>query len=154
MMPAYLRPRARRFIWLPVALVTVILMACGGSGAVGDSPFPVEVTSQRVVIGEQVYATNCTVCHGEIGSAPTLPGAPSHAEDGHTWHHADRNLFGWILDRPPLARVMPPFRGTLSDEEVFSVIAYMKSEWPADIQSRQNQLSRLIEQQILEDAGG
>ena len=146
-------PRFRRLIWIPAALATLVLVACGG-GSGADSPFPIEVTSERVAVGEQLYATNCTVCHGQVGESPTLPGAPSHAEDGHTWHHADRHLFEWILDRPPLAQVMPPFRGTLNDEEVSAVLAYIKSTWPADIQSRQNELSRLIEQQLLEDAGG
>ncbi|MFP6595021.1 MAG: c-type cytochrome [Dehalococcoidia bacterium] len=34
--------------------------------------------------GEQVYAANCSSCHGEIGETLTLFGAPSHADDGHT----------------------------------------------------------------------
>ena len=158
MMSAFLDSRAPRsvwrFIWMPAALMTVILMACGGNSSADDSPFPIKITDQRVAVGEQVYATNCTVCHGEIGAVPTLPGAPSHAEDGHTWHHADRHLFQWILDRPPLAQVMPAFRGTLSDAEVSAVLAYIKSEWPTDILSRQTEMSRLIEKQVLEDANG
>lgn len=146
--------RFQRYIWMPAALATVILVACSGGSSGADSPFPIEVTSQRVAVGEQVYAVNCTACHGQIGEPPTLPGAPSHAEDGHTWHHADRHLFQWILDRPPLAQLMPAFRGTLSDEEVSAVLAYIKSKWPADILTRQTEMSELIEKQLLDDANG
>ena len=154
MTPSLPIKRIQRIIWIPAALATAILVACGGSSSGANSPFPIEVTSQRVAVGEQVYATNCAVCHGQIGEPPTLPAAPSHAEDGHTWHHADRHLFQWILDRPPLARLMPAFRGTLSDEEVSAVLAYIKSKWPTDILTRQTEMSALIEQQLVEDAGG
>lgn len=143
---------SRQLVWMIAILTPVILVACGGGASGSDSQFPIAVTDQRVTVGEQVYAVNCSQCHGQIGSSPALPGSPSHAEDGHTWHHADRHLFQWILDRPPLAQLMPAFRGTLSDEEVSSVIAYIKSNWPSDIRERQNDLSRLIEQQLIEDA--
>ncbi len=142
-----------RFRWIPVALAAVILVACGG-GSSTDSPFPIEITSQRVAAGEQVYAANCATCHGEVSGPPALPGSPPHGEDGHTWHHADRHLFAWILDRPPAAQLMPAFRGTLSDDEVYAVLAYIKSEWPDDILSRQNEMSALVEKQILEDGAG
>jgi mono/diheme cytochrome c family protein len=140
-------------IWIPGLLLAVMLVACGGNSA-DDSPFPIKVTSERVAVGEQVYARNCTMCHGEVGAGATLPGSPSHAEDGHTWHHADRHLFEWVMDGPPLAQVMQGFRGTLSDDEVYAVLAYIKSTWPDDIQTRQNQMSAQVEKQVIEDAGG
>jgi mono/diheme cytochrome c family protein len=79
-----------------------------------------------------------------------LAGAPSHDEQGHTWHHADRQLFDWILDRPPLATVMPAFRGTLSEEEVRDVIAFIKSEWPEAVRASQENYTRQYEQQLEE----
>ncbi|MBT3942498.1 MAG: cytochrome c [Chloroflexi bacterium] len=145
--------RFRRYLWVSVILAVVALVACGGSAG-SDSQFPVDVTDQRVAVGEQVYSSNCATCHGEIQGPVALPGVPSHGEDGHTWHHADRHLFGWILDGPPLAQMMPPFRGKLSDDEVIAVLAYIKSGWADDIRDRQNQMSQLVEQQIIEDGGG
>ena len=135
-------------------MTIVALVACGGDGSDDDISFPVEITSERVATGEGVYATNCATCHGMVGETPTLLGAPSHAEDGHTWHHADRHLFEWILNGPPLAQVMPGFRGTLSDDGVYAVLAYIKSKWPEDIQTRQTEFSALVEQQLIEDMGG
>jgi mono/diheme cytochrome c family protein len=54
-------------------------------------------------------------------------------------------LFQWILDRPPLAAVMPAFRDTLSDKEVIEVLAYIKSHWLPEIQDRQAQGSAQYE---------
>jgi mono/diheme cytochrome c family protein len=99
----------QRLVWLTAALVVVTLVACGNEESDATAEFPVEITGERITAGEQVYAGNCSSCHGEIGETLTLLGAPSHAEEGHTWHHADRHLFEWILDGPPLAQVMPGF---------------------------------------------
>jgi mono/diheme cytochrome c family protein len=137
-----------------MAMAFVALVACGGDGSGDDISFPVEITSAGIATGEKVYITNCATCHGTVGETPTLLGAPSHAEDGHTWHHADRHLFEWILDGPPLAQVMPGFRGTLIDDEVYAVLAYIKSNWSEDILARQTEFSTLVEQQFIEDMGG
>lgn len=104
----------------------------------------------QVSVGQQIYATNCTTCHGQIGERPPLPGTPSHAEDGHTWHHDDRQLFGWILDGPPVRTIMPTFRGVLSDQEVLAVLAYMKSEWPGEIRDIQTRQTAEYERQLRE----
>ena len=69
---------------------------------------------------------------------------------GHTWHHPDRLLFQWVLDRPPLATVMAAFRGTLTDEQVIEVLAYIKSNWLPEIQDRQNEGSAQYEVQVVE----
>ena len=76
--------------------------------------------------------------------------APVHGDAGHTWHHPDRLLYQWTLDRPPLATIMPAFRGALSDEEVLAVLAYIKSSWPPEIQERQNLGSAQYEAQVIE----
>jgi mono/diheme cytochrome c family protein len=62
--------------------------------------------------------------------------APPHDESGHTWHHPDAVLFGITKDGlvPPYAprdyqSDMPAFGGTLSDEEIRAVLAYIKGHW-------------------------
>ena len=80
-----------------------------------------------------------------------LAAAPVHGDAGHTWHHPDRLLHQWVLDRPPLATVMPAFRGVLSDEQVLEVLAYIKSTWLPEIQERQDLGSRQYEAQVIED---
>ncbi|HIK98911.1 MAG TPA: cytochrome c [Dehalococcoidia bacterium] len=93
----------QRLVWITAALFVVTLVACGHGESDVTSSFPVEITSQRAAVGEQLYVANCATCHGVVGETTTLLGAPSHAEGGHTWHSADRHLFEWILDGPPFA---------------------------------------------------
>lgn len=102
-----------------------------------------------MALGAKVYAEQCAACHGaNLEGQPDwrqrrpngrLP-APPHDETGHTWHHADNVLFA-ITKRglvPPYAPPnyqsdMPAFGSKLSDEEIWAVLAYIKSRWPAAI---------------------
>ncbi len=61
-------------------------------------------------------------------------------------------MFEWTLDRPPLAEIMPPFRGILTEDEILSVLAYIKSTWPEDIQQFQREGSLQYEQQVCENS--
>lgn len=129
-----------------------LLGACGGSGDDANSQtFPVQLTGERVEAGERVYAANCAQCHGPVKSPVAISAAPVHGDAGHTWHHPDRLLYQWILDRPPLATIMPAFRGVLSEEEVLEVLAYIKSNWLPEIQERQNESSAHYEAQVIEN---
>lgn len=138
-------------------LLLIAAVACssgedGNSSQVG-SQFPIAVTDSRIAAGTAIYSNNCASCHGVPGvSRPTIPTAPPHDETGHTWHHADRALFEWTLDRPPLAEIMPAFRGVLTEDEILSVLAYIKSTWPGDIQQFQNEGSLQYERQVRESS--
>lgn len=141
--------RRRNLVWAAVASALIAGAAC--SDGESSDPFPVPVTAQRVETGSALYATNCAVCHGQPGiSRPSLVSAPPHDGEGHTWHHPDRLLFDWILDRPPLAETMPAFRGKLKEDEIISILAYIKSTWPEDIQDFQRQGSEQYEAQVRE----
>jgi mono/diheme cytochrome c family protein len=45
---------------------------------------------------------------------------------------------------------MAAFRGTLTDEQVIEVLAYIKSNWLPEIQDRQNGGSAQYEAQVVE----
>lgn len=138
------------------ALSILTALSCSsdesGGDAIGDR-FPIAVTDTRVEAGVPLYAANCATCHGVPGvSRPPVSTAPPHDEEGHTWHHPDRLLFEWVLDRPPLATTMPAFRGALSDDEILSILAYIKSTWPGDIQQFQEEGSSQYERQLRENS--
>ena len=96
--------------------------------------------------GEEVYAANCAACHGPGGEGQpdwhvvkadgTLPAPPLNG-DGHTWHHADGELYrvvsqgGQILEDPGLdfKSAMPAFGEQLSHSEMVAVLTYVKSLW-------------------------
>ena len=140
-------------VWLLAAsalVIAVLLGACSG-GDRDSSKFPIDLTGSRVAAGEEIYAQNCASCHGPVQGPVVLASAPVHGDAGHTWHHPDRLLHQWVLDRPPLATVTPAFRGVLSDEQVLEVLAYIKSTWLPEIQERQDLGSRQYEAQVIED---
>lgn len=126
------------------AAIAAAALSCTGAG----ERFPIEITQARIAEGRQLYVAQCASCHGTPDSPPPLPTAPPHTVEGHTWHHADRDLFNWVLDRPPLAAQMPSFRGVLTEEEVLAVLAYIKSTWPPDIRQRQAAFSEAYERQL------
>jgi mono/diheme cytochrome c family protein len=88
---------------------------------------------------------HCAACHGvKLEGQPDwrrrLPNgrlpAPPHDESGHTWHHPDSVLFGITKNGllPPYAPTgyesdMPAFGDKLADEEIWAVLAYIKSRW-------------------------
>jgi len=129
-------------------VLTLSLAACGESTP-GDDPRADPRDAARVARGAKVYVDNCAACHGtRLEGQPDwrrrLPNgrmpAPPHDDSGHTWHHADAVLFG-ITKRgvvPPYAPPgyesdMPAFAGKLSDDDIWAVLAYIKSHWSAQV---------------------
>lgn len=113
---------------------------------------------EQVALGRTVYADNCADCHGiNLEGEPNwrvplpqggLP-APPHDESGHTWHHGDKLLFDYtkrggqavIGDGGGFKSNMPGFGETLSDEEIWAVLAFIKSTWPPAQLKRQRALT-------------
>jgi mono/diheme cytochrome c family protein len=128
-----------------LAAAMSLAAACGESPAPGDDPRADPRDAARVALGARVYAQHCAACHGaKLEGQPDwrkrlangrLP-APPHDESGHTWHHPDRVLFALTRNGlvPPYAPKnyasdMPAFAGPLSDDEIWAVLAYLKSHW-------------------------
>ncbi len=141
-------PRTIRILMSLCAASVLALTGCGGAAAT----YPVETTPEQVARGAVVYAASCASCHGDATTRPPVATAPTHQADGHTWHHPDRLLVGWVLDGVPLAQVMPKFRGMLSEQDVRAVIAYIKTFWPGEVRLRQTEGSAEYEKQLQEDS--
>lgn len=111
--------------------------------------------------GQRIYAARCAACHGarlegqatwrEPGPDGRLP-APPHDANGHTWHHPDELLFritkfgvAKAANLKDYASAMPAYEGMLGDEEIVAVLSWIKSQWPADIRSRHDELNRSAE---------
>lgn len=108
--------------------------------------------------GQAVYAGHCAACHGERmegqpawrepGPDGRLP-APPHDASGHTWHHPDELLFritkqgvAKAANLHDHASAMPAFEGVLSDAEIVATLSWIKSQWPADIRARHDEINR------------
>lgn len=112
-----------------------------------------------VTLGAAAYREHCVACHGERlegqpkwrvrfpdGRLPPPP--PPHDATGHTWHHPDQHLFD-IVKFGTAALVggdyntdMAAFGDRLSDQEIWAVLAYIKSQWPEEIRSRQARMNK------------
>lgn len=128
------------------ALVPIVfLAACSEPPGAGENPRADPRNGQSVKRGAAIYAQRCASCHGatlegqpkwrERLANGRLP-APPHDESGHTWHHADHVLFAITKNGmvPPYAPKdyesdMPAFGRTLSDDEIWAVLAYLKTHW-------------------------
>ena len=115
-----------------------------------------ELDDRDLVVGKEIYAENCASCHGEnlqgqknwqiANDDGTLP-APPHDETGHTWHHDNQLLFDYTKLGGKLALSergisdftsgMPGFSELLSDDEIWTVLAYIRSTWPERVQEIQ-----------------
>ena len=115
--------------------------------------------AQQVARGRITYDKYCAACHGaRLEGQPNwqeklLSGrmpAPPHDASGHTWHHPDGVLFGITkfglvpgkYAPPRYESDMPAFGGQLSDEEIWAVLAYIKSSWSDQARAAQAEMTR------------
>ncbi len=149
------------------ALILGICLAAAAAGwvMVGSIERPaVSMTRPEIdlVAGEVLYAENCAVCHGaKLEGQPNwqvpdengvLP-APPHDPTGHTWHHSDKALFAYTKQGGAAALAasgvtnfnsgMPGFGDALSDDEIWNILEYIKSTWPARVRQVQAERSAL-----------
>ena len=114
---------------------------------------------EQVARGKTVYAQHCAACHGtRLEGQPNwqerLPTgrmpAPPHDASGHTWHHPDHVLFGITklglvpgkYAPPKYESDMPAFSKQLTDDEIWAVLAYIKSTWSDEIRRAQSEITR------------
>ncbi|MCI0429372.1 MAG: c-type cytochrome [Rhodospirillales bacterium] len=155
---------SRRLIGIGAAALTILAAAGGAVYWWRSSRVPrIDPNdAAQVAEGHSVYAAQCARCHGanlegqpnwkERQANGRLPAAP-HDASGHTWHHPDSDLFG--ITKHGLAPYapagyqsdMPAFDGTLSDDQIAAVLAYIKSTWPPDVRERQSRINAQAAQQ-------
>ena len=144
--------------------VVVLLLALGGFFYFMTKNQPVaeikqiddEVLYAQIQLGSQLYATNCASCHGEqLQGNPkwnittdedgdNLP--PPLNGTGHTWHHSPEQLFNII--KYGLKIYNEGYKGKmqgnpdLSDEDVWSILAYIKYVWPESIRQKYDSMTK------------
>jgi cytochrome c len=105
------------------------------------------------LVGSTLYQSHCAACHGknlegevsnwqDFKEDGTLP-APPHDATGHTWHHDDQLLFdytykgGAAMTPADFKSAMPHFNDKLREDEIWSILSFIKSTWPQSIQEKQ-----------------
>lgn len=144
------------------ALAVMVAGYMGAYGSGGDTAAIDASAPSTIALGKKIYAQQCAACHGQnLEGQPDwrsrladgrLP-APPHDETGHTWHHPDALLFdvtkyGGAKNAPPgFVSGMPAFGGKLTDREIGTVLAYIKSRWPEPVRQRQARINAQVLQQ-------
>jgi mono/diheme cytochrome c family protein len=149
-----------RPVWFAVGAITLAGLAAVG-WTVLDRGLPVG-NGVELARGAAIYAEACAAYHGaNLEGEPNwrsprpdgrLP-APPHDASGHTWHHPDRVLLD-ITKRGTAAVVgrgyesnMPGFGDQYSDEELRSVLAWIRSQWPERERQFQAEITSRDEEQ-------
>ena len=111
----------------------------GGSGTGWQLPpdadtkkSPLQVDAKVLATGKSVFKDKCTKCHGASGVGDGPDADPEHREDMDLTNpkRADRNSDGvvfykvWNGRRKPK---MPAFKEELSEQQVWSVVAYVQT---------------------------
>ncbi|MFG6604609.1 MULTISPECIES: c-type cytochrome [unclassified Sulfitobacter] len=121
-----------------------------------------ELDGRNLVAGRSLYAENCAACHGaDLEGKPdwrtpdehgVLP-APPHDATGHTWHHGNTLLFDYTKLGGEVVLAargvkgfnsgMPAFGEVISDEDIWTILAYIRSTWPPRSKAAQASRNRL-----------
>ena len=130
----------------------ILILLCSTSIASANH----ELEDRNLSAGQILYTNNCASCHGaKLEGQPNwqspnsdgiLP-APPHDATGHTWHHDNELLFEYtkLGGKGALAARgitdfnsgMPSFDGVISDEDIWDILAFIKSTWPEREQDAQ-----------------
>ncbi len=131
----------------------LILAACSvATGAIAGH----ELDDRDLTNGQSLYVEHCASCHGaNLEGQPdwrspdengVLP-APPHDETGHTWHHENQLLFEYTRlggEKALAARGVTGFASgmlgfgdALTDNEIWDILAYIRSTWPERVQEIQ-----------------
>ena len=119
--------------------------------------FPITIDSKLMIArGKIAYENNCVSCHMiNLSGAENWKGvdedghqkAPPLNGTGHTWHHDDKTLHSII--KYGLAKLVEGYEGkmrgfeeSLTDKEIDSVLAYIKSYWLKDEYDHQIGISK------------
>jgi mono/diheme cytochrome c family protein len=154
------RASPRSWFVINVAVAGLIGFGSGTSAADTEPEKPTHFANaddpSAVAGGKVLYMRACASCHGKRLQGQPLwqledryrgQRAPAHDQTGHTWAHSDEDLFGMVRDgrfpQAPAAGIspMPLFRDSLSDEQILSVIAFIKASWPTALRISQAMLN-------------
>jgi mono/diheme cytochrome c family protein len=105
----------------------------------GSLPAKSQPVTDQQKQGLQIYQANCKSCHGieAVGETYSTEGlttkgylfAPALNGSMHGWHHTDQQLVQTILEGSARTSRMPAWKGSLSESDALSTIAYLKTLW-------------------------
>ena len=143
--------------WALIALVALAHLSQDLALAESEAALFQYKDTRVIAQGKVVYKDHCASCHGDDLEGEEnwrqrkangrLP-APPHDVTGHTWHHPEQALFDLtkfglakLLNNNTIETDMPAYEEVLTDQEILSVLSFIKSTWPAEIQRKHDKIS-------------
>lgn len=146
-------PLIKKVVWFGAAYLFVAAAAVGYIVMTGSfAGRSTGLDPETVARGQAIYGEHCARCHGtnlegqkgwETRRADGTIPAPPQNETGHTWQHPDRYIFsivkfgGGIFCRVGERSEMPAYADSLTDADIWTVMAFIKSTWPQEFRDRQ-----------------
>jgi len=150
--------KMRGWLWLPIIILLPMgLLLYRGLAATMPSPFetrllweakhhvfvhdktkrnPLQAKPETIADGKQAFSHYCVACHGLDGQntgvpfadtmSPPVPSLASRDVQSYT----DGQL-KWVIDNGIWPSGMPGSKGTLSDDEIWSIVIYLRHLPPA-----------------------
>lgn len=92
---------------------------------------PIAASTESLAVGEQLYAANCAVCHGETGEgdgpgAAGLQKPPANLHETHVQENSDGALF-YIISHGKPDTPMPAWNNILDEEQRWHVVNYLRT---------------------------
>jgi cytochrome c553 len=97
---------------------------------------PLPLTKKTVAEGKEAFGHYCVVCHGLDGQLTGVPFAASMSPpipslaSKQVQDYSDGQL-KWVIDNGLAPSGMPASKGTLSDEEIWSIVHFLRHLPPA-----------------------
>ena len=138
------------FLFIFVFIVLVFFNEKNRNDNKFSNSVSMENASEQILLGSSLYLNNCASCHGnKLEGQPKWNTekdsdghnyAPPLNGTGHAWHHDFETLFNII--RYGFKKMDPNYKGKmignddLTDDEIWSILAYVKSIWPDSIKDQ------------------
>jgi putative copper resistance protein D len=97
---------------------------------------PIRYSVESIASGAQLYAEQCSICHGPQGHRSQdhgdRPGAAALAEHPaelteHVLHHREGDVWWWIKHGIP-GTSMPAFDGQMRESDIWNVINWLRAQ--------------------------
>ena len=97
---------------------------------------PVHSSTETIEAGKQIFASYCVVCHGRDGQNTGVPFANSLAPAVPSLmspevQQYDDGQLKWIIENGIFPSGMPSSKGILSDEDMWTIVVYLRHLPPA-----------------------
>jgi putative copper export protein/mono/diheme cytochrome c family protein/peroxiredoxin len=97
---------------------------------------PVRYSAESIAFGAQLYAEQCSICHGPRGhgdgpAAAALAERPTDLPE-HVLHHREGDVLWWIKHGIP-GTPMPAFDGRIPESDIWNVISLLRAQAEAEV---------------------